>query len=115
MATFSGLVSAILCVLTGFIYLVYKLLFWNNFSTVIAPLVIGIFFFASIQLLFLGVIGEYIGAIHTLVQDRPLVFEKERINFEHAPAVPSMSAAAVGPALAGESADVRPRALAGRA
>jgi hypothetical protein len=47
-----------------------------------APLVIGLFFFASVQLFFIGVIGEYIGSIHTQVQQRPLVIEKERINFD---------------------------------
>ena len=47
-----------------------------------APVVIGFFLFGSIQLFFMGLIGEYIGAIHTQVQKRPLVIEKERINFE---------------------------------
>ena len=46
-----------------------------------APLVIGVFFFASVQLIFIGIIGEYIGNIHTHVMNRPLVVEKERINF----------------------------------
>ncbi len=62
-------------------YLVAKLLFWNEFSLGLAPVVIGLFFFASVQLFFIGIIGEYIGAIHTQVQRRPRVFEKERINF----------------------------------
>lgn len=86
---FSGFVSAFLCVLTGLAYFVYKLLFWNSFSVGMAPLVIGIFFFGSLQLVFLGVLGEYIGAIHTLVQKRPLVIERERINFEYGPGEPS--------------------------
>jgi hypothetical protein len=47
----------------------------------LAPLVVGIFFFSSVQLLFLGIVGEYVGSIHTYVQNRPLVVEKERINF----------------------------------
>jgi polyisoprenyl-phosphate glycosyltransferase len=62
-------------------YLVAKLLFWNEFSLGLAPLVIGLFLFASVQLFFIGIIGEYIGAIHTQVQRRPRVLEKERINF----------------------------------
>jgi glycosyltransferase involved in cell wall biosynthesis len=86
--TFSGFVSSVLCVFAGFGYLIYKLLFWSRFSAGIAPLMIGIFFFASVQLFFLGVVGEYIGAIHTLVQKRPLVFERERINFEYEPGEP---------------------------
>jgi glycosyltransferase involved in cell wall biosynthesis len=91
LATFSGFFSAALCVLAGLGYLVYKLVFWNRFSTGIAPLVIGIFFFASVQLIFLGIMGEYVGAIHTFVQNRPLVFERERVNFEHAPGEPLSS------------------------
>jgi hypothetical protein len=63
-------------------YLVMKLLFWYRFTFGQAPLLIGIFFLASVQLLFIGLIGEYVGAIHTQVQHRPLVIEKERINFD---------------------------------
>ncbi len=62
-------------------YLVYKLLNWYSFEVGSAPMVIGIFFFSSVQLFFIGIIGEYIGAIHTQVRKRPLVIEKERINF----------------------------------
>jgi hypothetical protein len=63
-------------------YFVYKLIFWENFQVGMAPLVIGLFFFSSVQLIFIGIIGEYIGAIHTQVLKRPLVIEKERINFD---------------------------------
>jgi glycosyltransferase involved in cell wall biosynthesis len=62
-------------------YLFAKLLFWNSFSLGLAPVVIGLFFFSSVQLFFIGIIGEYIGSIHTQVLKRPLVIEKERINF----------------------------------
>ena len=62
-------------------YLVAKLVFWDNFALGTAPVVIGLFFLASVQLFFIGIIGEYIGAIYTQVQKRPLVVEKERINF----------------------------------
>ena len=65
----------------GMVYLIYKLLDWQNFSLGLAPLAVGLFFFASVQLIFLGIIGEYIGAIHTQVLKRPLVVEQERINF----------------------------------
>jgi hypothetical protein len=44
--------------------------------------VVGVFFFSSMQLIFLGLLGEYIGAIYTQVLNRPLVVEKERINFD---------------------------------
>jgi glycosyltransferase involved in cell wall biosynthesis len=88
LVTFSGFVSAVICIMVSFGYGVYKLMFWNNFTVGIAPLIIGFFFFASLQMIFLGIIGEYIGAIHTFVQKRPLVFEKERINFEFAAGLP---------------------------
>lgn len=72
-----ALISAVL----GFGYLIYKLLFWARFSVGSAPVVIGLFFFASVQLIFLGIVGEYVGAIYTQVLHRPLVIEEERINF----------------------------------
>jgi len=63
-------------------YLIAKLLFWQQFSLGIAPILIGFFFLTSIQLLFLGIIGEYVGVIYTHVRHVPHVFELERINFE---------------------------------
>jgi polyisoprenyl-phosphate glycosyltransferase len=82
MASFIGFGVSLLSFLIAMFYLIYKLFFWSSFSVGIAPLVIGIFFFSGIQLFFLGVIGEYIGAIFTQVKKRPLVIEKERINFD---------------------------------
>lgn len=81
-ATFVGFSCAGLSILCGLFYLIYKLVFWNEFSVGVAPIIIGVFFFISIQLVCLGILGEYIGAIHTQVQNRPLVIERERINFE---------------------------------
>jgi len=83
LVTFSGFVGALVSILVSVAYLAYKLIFWSRFSVGIAPLVIGVFFFMSVQMLFMGIIGEYIGTIHTLVQKRPLVVEQERINFEY--------------------------------
>jgi glycosyltransferase involved in cell wall biosynthesis len=88
LVTFFGFVGALVSVLVSLAYLTYKLMFWSRFSVGIAPLVIGVFFFMSIQMLFMGIIGEYIGTIHTLVQKRPLVVEQERINFEYSPGEP---------------------------
>jgi glycosyltransferase involved in cell wall biosynthesis len=88
LVTFSGFVGALLSILVSLAYLIYKLIFWSHFSVGIAPLVIGVFFFMSIQMLFMGLIGEYVGTIHTLVQKRPLVVEQERINFEYGPGEP---------------------------
>jgi len=78
---FFGFVCAGLSLLAGLTYLAAKLLFWNSFQLGLAPTMIGLFFLGSVQLIALGIIGEYIGSIHTMVQDRPLVTEKERINF----------------------------------
>lgn len=79
--TFVGFGCALASVLASFVYLIYKLLFWNTFSAGVAPLVIGFFFIASVQFTFIGILGEYIGAIHTHVMKRPLVIERKRINF----------------------------------
>jgi glycosyltransferase involved in cell wall biosynthesis len=81
LATMLGFAAAAVSFVVGLVYLVYKLVFWQRFALGVAPVVIGLFFFASVQLFFVGVIGEYIGAIHTRVTKRPLVVEKERINF----------------------------------
>jgi polyisoprenyl-phosphate glycosyltransferase len=81
LATMLGFFSAGLSLFVAFFYLVYKLLFWNRFELGLAPLVVGIFFFSSVQLFFLGLVGEYVGSIHTHVRHMPLVIEKERINF----------------------------------
>jgi len=88
LATLVGFVTGALSFLVGLFYLFFKLLDWNGFSVGIAPLVVGVFFFASVQLVFLGLVGEYIGSIHTQVLKRPLVVERERINFDTLPPPP---------------------------
>jgi glycosyltransferase involved in cell wall biosynthesis len=86
--TFFGFAGAAVSILTGLAYFFYKILYWERFSVGIAPLVIGIFFFGSVQLISVGIIGEYIGSIFTHVQNRPLVVERERMNFEFEPGLP---------------------------
>jgi len=81
LATMFGFLFSIISFLTGIAYFIYKLIYWKSFELGIAPLVVGVFFFFSINLFFLGILGEYIGAIHTQILKRPLVIEKERINF----------------------------------
>ena len=81
LAAMLGFGMAIMSLLVALVYLIYKLVFWYSLPVGTAPLVIGLFFFASVQLFFIGILGEYIGAIHTQVLKRPLVVEKERINF----------------------------------
>ncbi len=76
-----GFASACGSFIAGLGYLLYKLIFWSQFNVGVAPLVIGLFFLGSVQLVSLGIIGEYVGAIHTHVQKRPYVIEKERVGF----------------------------------
>ena len=76
-----GFASACGSFIAGLGYLLYKLIFWSQFTVGVAPLVIGLFFLGSVQLVSLGIIGEYVGAIHTHVQKRPYVIEKERVGF----------------------------------
>jgi polyisoprenyl-phosphate glycosyltransferase len=78
---FTGFISAFISFIAGMFYLIYKLLFWSRFTVGAAPVALGLFFLGSVQLVALGIIGEYIGSIHTVVMNRPLVTEKERINF----------------------------------
>lgn len=80
-ATMLGFIFAVFSFIIGLVYLVYKLVDWKNFSLGLAPVIIGLFFMGSVQLFFLGIVGEYLGSIYTLAVRRPLVIEKERINF----------------------------------
>jgi glycosyltransferase involved in cell wall biosynthesis len=81
LAAMMGFAMSLLSLLVATVYLIYKLVFWYSFPVGLAPLIIGLFLFSSVQLFFIGIVGEYIGAIHTQVLKRPLVVEKERINF----------------------------------
>jgi len=88
LVTFSGFAGSLFSLLGGVAYFAYKLMFWENFTVGIAPIAIGMFFLGSLQLLFMGIIGEYIGNIHTQVHNRPLVVERERLNFQYEPGDP---------------------------
>ena len=80
-ATMFGFILSILSFCLAIFYLIFKLLFWYHLPAGIAPILISVFFFFSVQLFFIGILGEYLNAILTQVQNRPLVIEKERINF----------------------------------
>jgi glycosyltransferase involved in cell wall biosynthesis len=82
LAAMAGFALSIVALLVAVAYLVVKLAFWNTFSLGLAPLVIGVYLLGSVQLFFIGILGEYIGSIHTQVYHRPLVIERERINFD---------------------------------
>ena len=80
LATFAGAGVAFLSFLFGMVYLILKLTHWQEFTDGVAPLLIGMFFLGAVQLLFIGLIGEYILNINTRVLNRPLVVEEERLN-----------------------------------
>jgi polyisoprenyl-phosphate glycosyltransferase len=80
-ATMAGVTLSLLSLFTAFGYFIAKLIFWDSFSLGTAPIIIGLFFFNSILLFFIGIIGEYLGFIYTQVMKRPIVIEKDRINF----------------------------------
>lgn len=82
LATMTGFGLSAISLLIALGYLIFKILNWNHMSFGLAPILIGFFFFASVQLFFIGLLGEYILQIHTQVQKRPLVIERERINFD---------------------------------
>ncbi|MBR3017213.1 MAG: glycosyltransferase family 2 protein [Clostridia bacterium] len=81
-ATFIGVSVAIVSFIVALVYLIMKLIHWYNFVAGTAPIVIGMFFLGSVQLIFLGIIGEYILSMNRRIMNRPLVIEEERINFE---------------------------------
>ena len=80
LATIAGFFLSGISLCVSLVYLVLKLMFWNIFVIGSAPLLIGLFFFSSVQLFFIGLLGEYVGAILTYAQKRPLVVERERIG-----------------------------------
>lgn len=80
-AVIGGFFLAMVSLFLSVVFFILKLIYWDRFSAGIAPLVISVFFFSSVQLLFIGLLGEYVGSINTRVMRRPLVVEKERINF----------------------------------
>jgi glycosyltransferase involved in cell wall biosynthesis len=81
--TLLGFSGGFISILIALVYFVYKIIYWNSFSLGIAPVVIGLFFVSSIQLFSIGMLGEYIAIIVRRITQKPLVIEKEKINFEN--------------------------------
>ncbi|MBN2452689.1 MAG: glycosyltransferase family 2 protein [Candidatus Omnitrophica bacterium] len=81
MATTFGFIASAVSLSIAVTYLLLKIIMWERYQLGVTSIAIGVFFFASVQLFFIGLIGEYVGAILTQVKQRPLVIEKERINF----------------------------------
>ncbi len=82
MMTVLGMFIALMSVVVALFYLVYKLTHWNTFNAGMAPLIIGMFFFGAVQVFSIGLLGEYVGVLIRKVTDKPVVVEKETINFE---------------------------------
>jgi len=82
LVTITGFILAVLSILVGLVYLVLKLIYWDRFSAGIMPMLIGLFFLHAVELVFIGLVGEYVMSVNTRVMKRPLVIEEERINFE---------------------------------
>ena len=81
-ATFTGFILSGLSLITAFFYFIFKVVFWDSFPIGTAPIIIGVFFLGSIQIFFIGLVGEYINHLVTKSSSFPLVIEKERINFK---------------------------------
>ena len=81
-ASFFGFLIGIISFIFAFIFTILKLIYWDSFPLGISPIIIGMFFMFGLILIFIGFLGEYIGSIHTYLQKRPIVVEKERINFD---------------------------------
>lgn len=82
LATMLGFALSALSLVIALVYLVYKIIYWNDFAVGTAPVLIGLFAFSSVQLFFIGLLGEYILNINTRIMHRPLVIEEKRINFD---------------------------------
>lgn len=82
LATFIGFFVGVISFFLSIIYLILKLIYWDSYPAGTAPILIGMFFLGSLQLFFIGILGEYIMNINTKVLKRPLVVEEERINFD---------------------------------
>ncbi len=84
-ATFIGAISCVVSLIVALVYLIMKLIWWDRFPAGMAPLLLGMLFLGSVQIFFIGMVGEYVLSINQRVMKRPLVIEEERINFEFGP------------------------------
>jgi len=81
-ATIFGFVCSVISILVALVYLVLKLIYWDRFPAGTIPMLIGIFLLGSVQIFFIGFIGEYVLNINSRIMNRPLVIEEQRINFD---------------------------------
>lgn len=81
LATFIGFIIAVISMIIAVVYLVLKVIYWDTFTMGMAPVLIGMFMLGAIQMIFLGLLGEYILSMNARIMNRPLVVEEERLNF----------------------------------
>jgi len=81
LATMFGFVLSAISLVVALVYLILKLVFWERFVAGMAPILIVVCILGSVQLFFIGLLGEYILSINKRVMNRPLVIEEERLNF----------------------------------
>ena len=81
-ASWLGVILGVICIIIAFITFLSKICGWQEFPVGTAAICVGLFLLSSIQLFFIGILGEYVMSINTRVLHRPLVIEEERINFE---------------------------------
>lgn len=82
LATLLGAVSCVMSLVVAFVYLIMKLIWWDRFPAGMAPMLLGMLFLGSVQIFFIGMVGEYVLSINQRVMKRPLVIEEERLNFK---------------------------------
>ena len=82
LAVFAGGAFSLIGFIIALVYLILKLVNWYRFPAGTTPILIGVFLMGSIQMFFIGLLGEYIMNINSRVMKRPLVVEEERLNFE---------------------------------
>jgi len=82
LATIFGSICSCASMMVALVYLILKLIYWDRFPAGMAPLLIGMCFLGSVQIFFIGLVGEYILSINARIMKRPLVIEEERINFK---------------------------------
>ena len=84
LATILGMIIALASFIIAIFYLIMKLIYWDSYNIGIAPLVIGMFFIGAVQIMFIGIVGEYVGEILSRLSKKPMVIERERLNFKEA-------------------------------
>jgi len=108
LAVFLGGIFAGISMLVGLLYLIMKLIWWDRFPAGMAPMLIGMLFLGSVQIFFIGLLGEYILSINQRVMKRPLVVEEERLNFSEQPEKVAGESSAPEQAISEDSSSKQP-------